>query len=229
MPVDLPQNLGIWAYVLLALLVMVEGPVATLAGAAAASAGLMKPVWVFVSASAGNLLADLLWYTLGYIGKMEWVHRYGAYVGVRGSLVQRVHDDIQRHSAKMLLLAKLTLGFAIPVLVATGLARVPMRRWLGVLLLGETLWTGTIVYLGFHFGRYVQTLEQGMEVVALIGGLLFAGLLFFYISHVRKRSAEAEAAAAEAQAAATAEAAEIEAAAKAAFAAEPGAGERSDE
>lgn len=194
MPVDFTQHLGIWAYLLLALLVMVEGPVATLAGAVAASTGLMKPVWVFVAASAGNILADLLWYTLGYVGKMEWVHRYGAYVGVRGSLVQRVHNDIQRHSAKFLLLAKLTLGFTIPALVATGLARVPMRRWLWVLLVGESIWTGSLVFLGFHFGRYVQTLEQGMEIITLVGGLIFAGLVFFYISRVRKKAEESEAA-----------------------------------
>jgi membrane protein DedA with SNARE-associated domain len=191
---DFTQHLGIWAYLLLALLVMVEGPVATLAGAVAASTGLMKPIWVFTAASAGNLLADLLWYTLGYLGKMEWVHRYGAYVGVRGGLVQRMHDDIQRHSAKVLLVAKLTLGFTIPTLIATGLARVPMRRWFGMLLLGETIWTGLLVFLGVRFGRYLQTLEQGLEIVALIGALLFAGLLIFYIAHLRKRSASAQAA-----------------------------------
>jgi membrane protein DedA with SNARE-associated domain len=192
LPLDFTQNLGIWAYVLLALLVMVEGPVATLAGAVAASTGLMQPIWVFVAASSGNLLADLLWYTLGYLGKMEWVHRYGAYVGVRGSLVQRVHTDIQRHSAKMLLLAKLTLGFTIPALVATGLARVPMRRWLGVLILGETIWTGVLIFLGFHFGRYLQTLQQGVEIITLVGALVFVGLLFFYIGHIRKRSMRGE-------------------------------------
>jgi len=39
---QLPQ-LGIWTYILLAALVAVEGPIATLLGAAATSAGLMKP------------------------------------------------------------------------------------------------------------------------------------------------------------------------------------------
>ena len=57
---QLPQ-LGYWTYLVLALLVAVEGPVATLLGAAAASAGLMRPGLVFVSAAAGNLTADSLW------------------------------------------------------------------------------------------------------------------------------------------------------------------------
>ncbi len=52
---QLPQ-LGTWTYILLAALVAVEGPIATLLGAAAASAGLMKPGWVFIAAATGNLV-----------------------------------------------------------------------------------------------------------------------------------------------------------------------------
>ena len=50
---QLPQ-LGIWTYLVLAVLVAIEGPVATLLGAAAASAGLMRPGLVFITAAAGN-------------------------------------------------------------------------------------------------------------------------------------------------------------------------------
>jgi len=182
------QDLGLWAYLLLALLVMVEGPVATLAGAVAASTGFMKPAWVFMSAAMANLVADTLWYTLGYLGKIEWLHRYGSWFGLREELIDRFNRDIQLHAAKLLFVAKLTLGFSIPTLVATGLARVPFRRWFFVLALGETLWTGSLVFLGFHFGNYIQRLERGVEVVTLIGMLLFVSLLLFYISHLRRRS-----------------------------------------
>ena len=113
------QDLGLWAYLLLALLVMVEGPVATLAGAVAASAGLMNPFWVFISAASGNLVSDILWYTLGYLGKMEWLHRYGGYFGLRGEYITRFNNDIQKHVAKVLFIAKLTLGFCF-ILISSG-------------------------------------------------------------------------------------------------------------
>lgn len=169
-----------------------EGPVATLAGSVAASAGYLKPFGVFLAASSGNMLADCLWYFLGYLGKIEWVHRYGSYVGVRKSMVARVQNDVETHAPKLLLIAKLTLGFAIPTLLATGLARVPIRRWFWVLLVGETIWTGVLVTLGFHFGQYVTRLERGVELVALGGGLVFVSLLLFYLSQVRKRYAAEE-------------------------------------
>lgn len=192
MDVQFTQGLGIWAYLLLMLLVIVEGPVATLAGAVAASAGYMKPVLVFATAASGNLLADCLWYTLGYLGKMEWLHRYGGYLGVRQSLVDRVQRDIERHAGKVLFVAKLTLGFTIPALVATGLARVPVRRWLGVLIIGETIWTGSLVVMGYFFGKYVSRLEMGVEVVALVGATLFVVLLLVYITRLRKRTSKGD-------------------------------------
>ncbi len=82
---QLPQ-LGFWTYIILALLVAVEGPIATLLGAAAASAGLMRPMPVFLAAAAGNLTADSLWYTLGYLGKTEWILHFGRRLGLRESL-----------------------------------------------------------------------------------------------------------------------------------------------
>ncbi len=188
MHLQFTQDLGLWAYLLLALLVMAEGPVATLAGAVAASAGYMKPAWVFAAAATGNLLSDVLWYTLGYLGKMEWLHRYGGWFGLREAYIHRFNRDIQAHAAKLLFVAKLTLGFTIPTLVATGLARVPFRRWFYALALGETIWTGTLVLLGFHFGQYIQRLERSVEVMALVGLLLFVTLLLVYISKIRGRS-----------------------------------------
>ncbi len=186
---EIPQDLGIWAYLILALLVVAEGPVATLAGSVAAASGYLKPFGVFVAASSGNMLADCMWYAIGYLGKIEWVHRYGSYVGVRKSMVSRFQHDVEIHAPKLLLIAKLTLGFAIPTLLATGLARVPMRRWFWVLLVGETLWTGVLVSLGFYFGQYVNQFERGVEFIALGAGFVCVSLVLFYVSRMRKRYA----------------------------------------
>lgn len=184
------QNIGVWAYLLLALVVMVEGPVATLAGAVAAASGYMRPEGVFIAAASGNMLADSLWYSLGYLGRIEWLERYGRWLGVKSSLIQQVRGDIDRNAARILLIAKLTLGFSIPALIAAGLSRAPVRRWFPSLVLGETLWTGGLVLSGFYLTRYVQKFERGVETVALAG--MFAGvvLVLFYLNKVRKNAGE---------------------------------------
>ena len=177
------QPFGVWTYILLALLVAVEGPVTTLAGAVASSAGYLNPYLVFLSASAGNLTADVLWYSLGYMGKREWLLHYGRWFGITESMLDRIHQDIHDHIQKILFTAKMTLGFVIPTLVAAGLSRVPFKRWFGFLFLAECLWTGTLVVVGHSFGQYVQTLERDLKWISLGGAAFFVVGIIVYIAY----------------------------------------------
>ena len=168
----LPQ-LGIWTYIILALLVAVEGPIATLLGAAAASAGLMRPMPVFLAAAAGNLTANSLWYTLGYLGKTDWILHFGRRLGLRESLINHLKQNMMTHATKVLFLAKLTVSFVIPSLVAAGLLRIPWRRWFPALLVAETIWTGSLVLIGFYTTEAVKRVEQGVEYAVLAASIAF--------------------------------------------------------
>ena len=177
-----------WIYLLLAILVAVEGPLATLAGAVAASAGYLNPILVFVSAGLGNLAADLLWYLLGYFGKIEWLSNHLGRLGIKEGSLARLQRDIHTHIRKVLFVAKLTFGFAVPTLVAAGLARIPVKRWLGVLSLAECIWTGSLVLMGYYFGYMVQRIESDLRWLSLGGILLVIGLiLYYYLAHHRPK------------------------------------------
>ncbi len=169
---QLPQ-LGYGTYILLAALVAVEGPIATLLGAAAASAGLMRPLLVFLSAALGNLTADTLWYSIGYMGKKDWIFHFGKRLGLRESLIEHLKHNMVKHATKVLFLAKLTVSFVIPSLIAAGLLRVPWKRWFPALLLAETLWTGSLVLIGYYTTEALKRVEQRVEYAALAASVIF--------------------------------------------------------
>ena len=175
---QLPQ-LGIWTYFLLVFLVAVEGPFATLLGAAAASAGLMRLGWVFIAASTGNLTADSLWYTLGYIGKIEIILRIGQKLGISRELLERLQRGLREHTTRILFIAKLTVSFVIPSLIAAGLVKAPWRRWFPAIFAGELIWTGSLILLGFYTTEAIKRVEKGVEYLALSGGILFVIFLIF--------------------------------------------------
>jgi len=185
------QSLEGWSYILLALLVAVEGPLTTLAGAVAASAGFLNPVLVFASASIGNLAADTVWYSVGYLGKSEWLVKYGRWFGIKEKLVEHLQKDIQTHIRKILFAAKLTLGFVVPTLIAAGLARIPMKRWFGVLFAAECIWTGGLVLAGYYFGYLVQGIGSNLRWVSLGGTTVFLVIAIIYLTH-RKSDLETE-------------------------------------
>ena len=141
---------GYWSYLILALLVLVEGPIAILLASAAASAGLMRPVLVFFSAAIGNLTADTLWWLLGYAGKTEWIHSLGRRLRIRESLIEHLQHNMIKHATRVLFLAKITVSFSIPALIAAGLLRIPWKRWFPYFILAETLWTGSLVLIGYY-------------------------------------------------------------------------------
>ena len=97
----------------------------------------------------GNLTADTLWYLLGYTGNIDAALRLGHWAGFRRKHVDRLTGAMQAHGLKILFFAKLTAGFMIPALIAAGLARLPWKRWFPVLLLGEMIWTGILIVIGF--------------------------------------------------------------------------------
>jgi len=175
----LDPHLGVLAYFLLALMVAVEGPVATLLGAAAASAGWMDPVLVFISAVGGDLTADSLWYTLGYAGKLEWIERIGRKLGVKLETLLGLEAGLQEHAARILFLAKLTVSFMIPTLIATGLARVRWRRWFPALFAGEIIWTGSLVLIGYFATRAIKQFQSGLQYAVLGLALLFILAMFW--------------------------------------------------
>jgi membrane protein DedA with SNARE-associated domain len=181
---------GLWAYVVLALLVAVEGPIATLLGAAAASAGAMRPIPVFIAASAGNLIADTLWYTIGYAGKIEWFLRFGQRLGISHELLQRLQHSMRKHAAKILFFAKLSVSLVIPSLIAAGLVKARWRSWFPSVFGAEMIWTGSLVMIGYYATEAIKRVEQELEYVILGGSLTFVFFMFWLGRRILKEGVE---------------------------------------
>lgn len=169
---QLPE-VGHWNYLFLALIVAIEGPIATLLGAAAASAGLMRVWMVFFSAACGNMAADFLWYLLGYTGKIETALHIGRIVGLRRQHVLHLTNAMKKHGVKILFFAKLTAGFMIPSLIAAGLVRLPWKRWFPALALGEMIWTGLLVTIGYYTTEAIKVVSKDITYIVLTFSILF--------------------------------------------------------
>ena len=180
---QLPQ-VGLWTYILLAVLVAVEGPIATLLGAAAASAGLMRPLAVFAAACIGNLTADTLWYSLGYMGKTDWIYGIAKRMGAPKEILERLERNLMEHAVKIIFLAKLTVSFVIPSLIAAGLVRVPWKRWFPPLFSAEMIWTGSLVLIGYYATEAIKRVEQGVEYLVLTISVLFVLFIVLAGRHI---------------------------------------------
>ena len=169
---------GFWSYLILAALVAIEGPIATLLGAAAASLGLMHPGFVFLAASTGNLTSDTLWYSLGYVGKIEWLKRFGRRLGISDQKLEILEKMLHDHAPIILFVSKLTVSPMIPALIATGLIKYPWRKWFPFVFAGEMIWTGSLVLIGFFGLIAIKKVQLGIEHAILAGSIIFIVTVF---------------------------------------------------
>jgi membrane protein DedA with SNARE-associated domain len=181
-------ELGYWTYVVLALLAMVQGPLATLLGAAAASAGLLRPGLVFIAAVTGHLTADTGWYWVGHAGKIEWFKRW---LPAYREHVDKLQQGMHQNASKILFLGKLSAGFAVPTLIAAGLARIAWRRWFPVVFVGEMLWTTVLMLVGYYAtGAIIQRVDRGVLYLIIGFSILFVIMLFWYIPRAMRQEEE---------------------------------------
>lgn len=166
--------LGYWTYLLLAILVAVEGPAATLLGGMVAATGRLNPLVVFLVAGMGNFTADAGWYMLGRWGHFDYlIKRFPRLQKLEPQIIY-LQDEMRQHATKLLLFTKLSMGVAIiPTLIAAGMARIKWRRLWPVSVFSEMLWTGGLVVCGYYLGHYITELEQGLQILAILGFILF--------------------------------------------------------
>lgn len=169
-------HLGYASYLLVFLLVLLEGPVATLAAAALAGAGRLNPWAVFITAGAGNLTADGLWYLIGYAGHMDTVRKHLPGFKRFDPQIRAVKKRLQKDGVKLLVLSKITFGIvAIPILIGAGMAKVPWRRLLAAAAACQVVLGGAMVLAGYYLGGAVVRERLGLQAAMVIAGLL----LFF--------------------------------------------------
>lgn len=185
------QELGMLAYGIFLVLVLFEGSLITFLAGMGAAAGWLNPYAIFVLAVIGNTITDWLWYGLGYLGKAEWlagqgpVRRIWRRLGGEMTLAQmeRIQARMREHAPRILLIAKLTAGFAIASLITSGLLRVSPRRWVPPVIFAESVRSGLLVLLGYHMTRSVSQIEAGLSWLILVGGLAMLGYISWYLRH----------------------------------------------
>jgi membrane protein DedA with SNARE-associated domain len=166
-------DLGYWSYLIIAILVAIEGPIIILIAAAMAAGGIFNVEMVFVAAVAGNLLSDTLWYAIGYFGgNRDFLNRFG-WFRRRQRTIEQLEAGMHEHGVRIFLVSKVSLGLTtIPMLIAAGLARVRWYRLAIVSILVEPIWSGLLVLAGYNLGAYLSRLERAVSIIAAIGAIV---------------------------------------------------------
>lgn len=184
---------SIWYYALIVLLVAVDGEVAILIAAGAASTGFLNPVAVFLAGALGNIVSDAAWYALGYYGRIDWFLSHFKWMRISPGKLASAKEMVDRDAVKLLTMAKLTNWMTIPVLIATGASRVAHRRWFPLVVASNFLISLILVLIGYYMASSFLQIKNGLQYAGVGFTLLFILFVLFSVRrYLNKKEVSAE-------------------------------------
>ena len=156
---------GLW---LLLPFSVAEGPIITVIAAYLAHQGLMPVIGVYLVCVLGDLIGDAMWYCLGRFAPdllpLRWQERFGITEGRKLAL----EDHFAQRGGRTLLFGKLTHSAGMPIMVASGLARMPFGPYIWYNLLGTIPKTLVFVVIGYFLGAAYSLIDVYLYRVSLI-------------------------------------------------------------
>ncbi len=157
-----------YGYAALLLATIVEGPIATVIGAFLASQGLLDISLVYGVAVAGDLIGDVICYTIGRSGYVMLLPHWRRASVRRRQQVAALGRHFHAHAGRTLLFGKLTHSVGFLVLLTAGAIRIPMPTFLGYNFLGTLPKTALFAAIGFVAGSAYHQINSYIAVISLL-------------------------------------------------------------
>ncbi len=180
--------LGNWNYLILFVFVIMQGPLVKLLGGALVANTFMNLFTVILVSILASLTADVIWFRIGRLGNPQ------RFLKRRSAKQKKVFEKLQigmnRHCFKVLLLGKFATGMTVPAMIAAGVSKIPWRRWVPAVLLGEIIYTSTVVTLGFFAAESVKQVDQTLQAVGIGVTAIILLVLVIYLPRTLKKILE---------------------------------------
>lgn len=185
--------LAAYTYPVLFLLVLLEslgiplpGEIALVTAAAYASHGRISIYLVIILAAAAASVGGVLGYWIGLKGGLPLISRYGGYIGIRKSHVEKAHAFFERNGSKTILFGRFIAVLRTWAAVVAGAACMSLSKFVTYNTIGSVAWAIVFGVLGFYFGRDLPLLEQYISR-ASFAVFLFAAVAFAaYLIYIRR-------------------------------------------
>jgi len=169
---------------------LVEGPVVTFAAGFAAALGYFNIIGILILSFFGDFVSDLVYYSVGYWGRMRIVERYGHRLGLTRERMEKIESALKHQVTKSLVILKFVPVLPTFGLIAAGGLRIPLKKFLKVVTLVIIPRTLLFGLGGFYFGRAYKTIlpaaariEDGI-LTFMIGAAVIYGIYRLIARHL---------------------------------------------
>lgn len=179
----------VYRYIVLFPITVIEGPIITIIAGFLSSVDLLNIFIVYPVIVVADLTGDFIYYSIGRWGRENFLDKYGKYFGLKKSNIEKLEEHFDRHTKKTLILGKLSHAFGAPILVAAGIVRFPILKFLWFNALATIPKSLIFLLIGFYFGQAYVKFNKYLNYFS-IGFLVLAILLiiaYYAYNRIRRR------------------------------------------
>jgi membrane protein DedA with SNARE-associated domain len=176
-----------YGYFILFPIAVVEGPVVTLIAGFLASLGYFNLGIVYAVAFAGDIVGDLIYYAIGRWGSKRIVAK-GKFLGVSVERIKKLESHFREHAGKTLLFGKWTHSIGGAILLAGGMSKVPLKKYLFYNSIGSIPKVLVFLLLGYYFGTAYKQINRYFEIasLAILLAIILMVVIYLRIKKIRK-------------------------------------------
>ncbi|HET8575202.1 MAG TPA: VTT domain-containing protein [Candidatus Paceibacterota bacterium] len=176
-----------YGYVLLFLIAVIEGPIISVIASFLVLQGFFNIYLVLAVVVVADLVGDVLHYAPG----RWWGEKiFQKYFKSQEKHMKQLEKRFQTKGGRTLLFGKLTHASGFVILIAAGVAKMPLSKFLWYNLLGTIPKSLFFIVIGYYLGYAYNKINKDIETATLIIGLItIAAVIIFFL---RKKVKEKE-------------------------------------
>lgn len=175
-----------YGYLVMFVLMVVEGPIVTYISAFAASQGLFNVYWVFTLSVVGNLISDITFFWVGRKGRgKNFLNKEGRL----SMTLDRILSHLDQHPGKSIAIIKIVPGIPIPGVILTGKSKIKFSKFVFYALLVGIPYALFFTALGYYSGLTFSQFAKYMRIEEIVLLVLFVLFFFFKLNKISPKIA----------------------------------------
>ncbi|MGA2130311.1 MAG: VTT domain-containing protein [Candidatus Pacearchaeota archaeon] len=168
-------------YLIMIVLMIIEGPIVTYVAAFAASLGIFNIYYVFIISFLGNMASDLIVFYIGRIGKWYVIDKYVSH-WLKQKRIKKIKKYLHENPGKTIAAVKLTPPLPVPGIMLIGASELPLKTFVKYSAIITLFYSLSMTILGFYSGIYFSAmLKYVKDITYLIGGFVLLVIIIYVL------------------------------------------------
>lgn len=175
-----------YKYPALVVLSFFEGPYVMMMSGLLIKLGVFTLIPAYIALSIGDLIADCVWYYVGYFFGNKFVGLFGRFFDITNESIESAKELFSKNRKKILLGSKVTAGFGLSLatLVTAGMVKAPFGEYIFLNFFGQLVWTAVMLSVGYFFGNLYLVVDNVLGKIFIVG---IAVLVLYLLLRLSRR------------------------------------------